>query len=125
MPTLQDRFIGIKEIIKKFSYIDDDKSTKICAFDIAEFFDHWYPELFVSIADDSKAYAKFKTRLYSMNYFSFAEISEDYLADYNTMATYDFFTVLANNHGYDNIEDMEVDYIVICDVEIDGAIVIG
>lgn len=125
MITLQDRYIGITKLENKLSYIDRDKSTKVCASDIAQFFDEYYPEFFEAIASDDEAYAIFNSRLAVLNYFSFAEISADYIADYNTFATYDFFTVLANNHGYDNIEEMERDYIVICDAAIDGAIVIG
>lgn len=125
MITLQDRYIGITKIENKLSYLDRDKSTSVCASDIAQFFDEYFPELFESIASDDEAYSIFNSRLDVLNYFSFAEIAADYIADYGTFATYDFWTVLANNHGYDNIEDMSRDYIVICDAAIDGAIVIG
>lgn len=125
MVTLQDRYIGITKIENKLSYLDHDKSTSVCASDIAQFFDEYFPELFESIASNEEAYAIFNSRLDVLNYFSFTEIAEDYIADYGTFATYDFCTVLANNHGYDNIEDMMCDYIVICDAALDGAIVIG
>lgn len=125
MITLQDRYIGITKLEKTLTYVDNDKSTKICASDIAQFFDEYYPEFFEFIASDDRAYANFNYRLDVMHYFSFGEIAADYLADHNNMNEYDFWTVLANNHGYENIEEMERDYIVICDVAIDGAIVIG
>lgn len=125
MITLQDRYIGITKLENKLSYIDYDKSTRVCSSDIAQFFDEYYPEFFESIASDDRAYANFNYRLDVLRYFSFAEIAADYLADNDNLNQYDFLTVLANNHGYENIEEMELDYIVICDVAIDGAIVIG
>lgn len=125
MITLQDRYIGITKLENKLSYIDYDKSTKVCSSDIAQFFDEYYPEFFESIASDDRAYATFNYRLDVLHYFSFGEIAADYLADNENLNQYDFLNVLANNHGYENIEEMERDYIVICDVAIDGAIVIG
>ena len=125
MITLQDRYIGITKLENELSYIDYDKATKVCSSDIAQFFDEYYSEFFESIASDDRAYANFNYRLDILHYFSFGEIAADYLADHDNINGYDFMTVLANNHGYENIEEMECDYIVICDVAIDGAIVIG
>lgn len=125
MISLQDRYIGITKLENKLSYIDYDKSTRICSSDIAQFFDEYYPEFFEFIATDNRAYATFNYRLDVLNYFSFTEIAADYLADNDNLNGYDFMTVLANNYGYENIDEMERDYIVICDVAIDGVIVIG
>ena len=93
MITLQDRYIGITKLENKLSYIDYDKSTKVCASDIAQFFDEYYPELFEYIASDDRAYANFNYRLDVLNYFSFAEIAADYLADNDNLNQYDFLTV--------------------------------
>ena len=125
MITIQDRFIGMKKVEERLSYVNDDKTTCICASDIAQFLDEWYPEFFESIASNEDAYFRFNYSIQDMHYHSFAEISADVLADSDCLTTFDMEKTLANNYGYDSIEEMQRDYIIIVDVAIDGFLVIG
>ena len=125
MITLQDRYIGITKIENALEHINYDKSTCVCASDIAQFFDEYYPELFEGIASDDRAYAAFNYKIETIAFHSFYEIAGDYLADNNTINGYDFADTLAKEYGYDNIEEMNRDYLVFIDYAIDGAIVFG
>lgn len=123
MITIQDRFIGIKMIEESMAYVNDDKTTCVCASDIAQFIDEYYPEMFECIANNETIYRSFIYRIETMHYYSFAEISADVLADFNCLTTFDIEKTLANNYGYDSIEEMQRDYIIIVDVAIDGFLV--
>lgn len=125
MISLQDRYIGVTKIENALTYVNNDKTTKVCASDIAQFIDEYYPELFEDIASSDERYSDFNYRLDVMRYYSFGEIAADYLADRENMNEYSFFDTLAQEHGYDSYREMMSDYLVICDSAIDGAIVIG
>lgn len=127
MISTQDRIVGICEMEKQFEYVNDDKRTKICASDIAQYFDEYYPELFETIASDDKAYASFKWLLETSTYFSFAELAADYMADNDNMNNYSSFNTLAHNFGYDTFDEFEYysDANVFCDSALDGFIVMG
>ena len=123
--TIQDRYIGIHSIEEELSYVNDDKRTPICASDIAQFIDEYYPEMFEGIASDIKAYRRFNLTVELMAYYSYAEIAQDFHADFDTLAGFNPLHVLALNYGYDSIAEFERDYTVICDNAIDGFLVIG
>lgn len=123
MVTIQDRFIGIRMIEEHLSYVNYDKTTCICASDIAQFIDEWHAEFFENIASDEFVYRRFVATIQSMFFHSFAEIATDVLSDSDCLTTFDMEKTLANNYGYDSIEEMERDYIVIVDVAIDGFLV--
>lgn len=123
MVTIQDRFIGIRMIEERLAYVNDDKTTCVCASDIAQFIDEWYPELFETIASDEIAYRRFVATVQIMFFHSFTEIATDVLSDSDCLTTFDMEKTLANNYGYDSIEEMQRDYIVIADVAIDGFLV--
>ena len=119
----QDRIIGIALIENTFSFVNDDKRTKVCACDIANFLDEYYCEMFENIANDDNQFEQLKYELELASYYSFTELAEDYLADYNTVFHFDPLYTLAQNYGYDNIDDFLDDYAIIEDVAIDGIIV--
>lgn len=123
MITLQDRYIGITKIEKALHYINDDKKTCVCASDIAQFIDEYYPEMFEGIASDDVVYSFFNYRIETMRYYSFKELVIDFLADNENLNAYNANQVLALNHGYDTFEEMKNDYLIICDCAIDGYLV--
>lgn len=125
MITVQDRYIGITKLENKLRFVNEDTSTKICASDIAQFIDEWYPEFFEFIASDEKAYNLFNKSLDRMNYYSFGWIESEYLADNGNFINYDRNKVIAEYYGYETFEEMENDCTVFCDVAIDGYLVIG
>ena len=123
MITLQDRYIGINKIEKALNYINEDKRTCVCASDIAQFIDEYYPEMFENIASDEKAYAHFNYMMDVMRYYSFTEIAEDYLADHDNLNNYSFFNQLALDFGYDNFDEFSEYYLTIYDSALDGVLV--
>ena len=123
--TIQDRYIGITKLENKLQYVNNDKTTKVCASDIAQFIDEFYPEFFEFIASDEKAYNCFNERLDNMNYYSFGWIASEYLADNENFKNYDSDKVIAEYYGYETLIEMMKDCIVFCDAAIDGYLVIG
>lgn len=123
MVTIQDRFIGIRMIEERLAYVNDDKTTCVCASDIAQFIDEWHAEFFEDIASNEFAYRRFVATVQTMFFHSFTEIAADVLADSDCLTTFDMEKTLANNYGYDSINEMQRDYIVIVDVAIDGFLV--
>ena len=125
MITSQDRYIGIHKLEETFKFVNNDKRTKITSSDIAQFIDEYHAEMFEDIASDWRAYAHFDYLMEVGQYYSFEELAQDWLADYDTMSAYNPNTALSNNHGYDTIDEMERDYLIICDSAIDGFLVFG
>lgn len=131
MISTQDRYIGITKIENELAYVNKDKSTCVCASDIAGFIDEYYPELFESIASDDKAYARFNWLIETTKYYSYAEIAADYMADIDcldgckTFNDYDPYKQIALDFGYETFEEFEQYALIISDSAIDGFLVMG
>ncbi len=118
--TAKDIIKGITFIKETFASVNENKTTKICANDIANYIAEWYPEAFENISTDYNAFARFEYSFGHAHYYSFTEMAIELLANNET----DYYACLAYDYGYDSFDEMCNDYLVLCDVAIDGFLVL-